>query len=533
VGNFRVTVFLFARALLVLFVIGGAGGLLRSDAHAASEEQTLRRMVDLNKRALAAHTSGRHANAKKLLQEALSAAKAGKLDNHLMAARTYIHLGIVSIAGLNQREEGLAAFTQAVKLKPDIKLTPKLSTPALESDLQQARLMVVASTPPTPVPLAQPAAPSSAKRKETASARIDKVSDTASDNVPLPYASDDEPDVPASVPQPLYCPVPIEGPPAQEVNLLCLTQPEIRVSKVVAYYRPAAGETYTAVPMSRSRKGWYSAVIPATQVSGRTLQFYFEAQGDGNDVAVQNGRSDSPNVIVLKEGAPPVGVGALAALHAATVGADGRGNETSPIELREREVRESEERSRLRRRAPGSLWLGIGVGTGRAWHGKLPLERHPARSVTAGVSPLGLGHLVPELGLQVGERLSLSVQSRHQYIPPSGSGDAEALGSPPKSAHAVMIRMQYALLDLADLQLMGSAGFGAGSAVRMKVEPARQLGLVTSDTVVTGPLLAGLGLGLAYNFSDHWLALAEARVLGTGWKVGLMGEINAGVQIAF
>jgi hypothetical protein len=523
VGTFRITLLVLARALLVLLAISGAGGSLRSDAEAANEEQTLRRMVDLNKRALAAHAAGRHSSAKKLLQDALAAAQAAKLDTHLMAARTYIHLGIVSIVGLDQREEGLAAFTQALKIRPDINLTPKLSTPALEADMQQARLL--ATAPPAPVPLQPTPPPSAPKSKELAAAQVDKV--------PVPYTADDEPDVPAHVPQPLYCPIPVEGPPGQEVNLLCLTQPEIRISKVVAFYRPASGETYTALPMSRSKKGWYSAVIPANQVNGRTLQFYFEAQGESNEVAVQNGRGESPNVIVLKDGAPPVGVGALAALHAATMAAGAGSDETSPIELQGREARASEERAALRRRAPGTIWLGLGVGTGRAWHGKLPLERHPARSVTAGVSPLGLGHLVPELGLQIGDRLSLSVQGRHQYIPSDGSGDAEAMGSPQRSAHAVMFRMQYALFDLADLQLMGSAAVGAGSAVRMKVEPARQLGLVTSDTVVTGPLLAALGLGLAYNLSDHWLILAEGRVVGTGLKIGVLGEINAGVQIGF
>jgi hypothetical protein len=507
-------------------LLSAAGGRFRPDAHAASEEQTLRRMVDLNKRALAAHAAGHHPAARKLLMEALAAARAAKLDGHLMAARTYIHLGIVSIAGLNQREDGLAAFTQALKIKPDIKLTPKLSTPALEADLQLARAALSASAPPQPVPLPVPdAAPSSPKVAKETSAQTDKV--------PLAYAKEDEPDVPASIPQPLYCPIPMEGPPGQEVNLRCLTQPEIRVNRVVAYFRPDVGESYTALPMQRSTKGWYSAVIPAKQVSGRTLQFYFEAQGETNEVAVRNGKSESPNIIVLRRGAAPVGVGALAALRAETDASDADHVETSPIELHGRERAASEEHARLRRREPGSLWLGLAAGTGRAWHGKLPLERHPARSVTAGVSPLGLGQLLPEIGWQISERVSLSLQSRHQYIPPSGSGDAESVGTAPRSAHAVMARVQLSLLDMSDLQLMTSASLGAGSAVRMKVEPARQLGLVTSDTVVAGPLLVGLGAGLAYNISDHLLALVEGRALLAAWKVGLTGEINAGVQVGF
>ena len=80
------------------------------------------------------------------------------------------------------------------------------------------------------------------------------------------------------------------------------------------------------------------------------------------------------------------------------------------------------------------------------------------------------------------------------------------------------------MASLGDLEILGAAALGGGSAVRMKVEPAREAGLATSDTVVAGPLLGGLGVGLAYNFTDHLLAMAEARALGAGWKMGVLGR---------
>ena len=112
------------------------------------------------------------------------------------------------------------------------------------------------------------------------------------------------------------------------MNLRCLTQPDIRVSKVVAYYRPAVGETYTALPMSRSKKGWYSAVIPGDHVTGRSLQFYFEAHGEPKESPVRNGKNESPNVMVLKEGAPPVGRGGAGRpADRAGCGGDARGRD--------------------------------------------------------------------------------------------------------------------------------------------------------------------------------------------------------------
>jgi hypothetical protein len=521
----------FGRVVLVVALAATGAARFARPAHAAGEEQTLRKMVDLNRRALAAHGAGRHTTARKLLLEAVAAGKTASLDQHDMTARTHIHLGIVTIVGLKQREEGLTHFVQALRIKPAIRLTPKYATPELETDFEHARL--VAATPaaapaaaaPLPAP-APPAAPpaSTPKAKES----VAPVAQKRERSRP----GGEEPDVPVSIPQPLYCPIPLEGPPAREVNLRCLTQPEIQVSKVVAYYRPAAGETYIALPMNRTRKGWFSAVIPAGHVTGRSLQFYFEAKGDDEEVSLRNGKMDSPNVIVLKEGAPPIGVGALAALQS-EVDASDAGNERSPLEVHESEAVESGRRAALGRRAAGSFWLGLAAGSGRGWHGRRPLERHPRRQVTTGTSPVGLGQLLPELGWQVGDRLSLSLQTRHQYLPPSGSGDAEATGSPPKTAHAAMLRLQYALYDVGGLELFGSLTAGGGSALRMKVEPARELGLITSDTVVVGPLVGGLGAGLAFHFNDRLLALAEGRVLGAAWNVGFLFEINAGVQVAF
>jgi hypothetical protein len=515
-----------ARTMLVLTLATAIGTFPESPAQAASEATTLRRMVDLNKRALAAYGAGRHQTARKLLLDALAAGRSAGLESHDMTARTYIHLGVVTMAGLKQRDEGLAHFTQALKIRPAIKLTPKISNPVLETELELLRGALPPGPPAAQPPVAAPAPaePASAGKPKESSAPPPK-------RLARSQSLNEEPDLPVNIPQPLYCPVPIEGPPAREVNLRCLTQPELRVSRVVAYYRPATGETYVPLPMVRSRKGWYSAVVPARQVTGGSLQFYVEAHGESNAVAVRNGRGDSPNVIVLKEGAPPVGIGTLAALQ--TLAQSNAGVEQSPLEVREDELAQIERRAQLGRRALGSFWLGLGVGNGLGWHGRRPLERHPRRTVTTGVSPAGLGHIVPELGLQIGERVSLSVQSRHQYLPPSGSGDAEATGSPPRTAHAVMARLQYSLVDLSSFEVLGSLALGGGSALRMKVDPDRDLGLVTSDTVVVGPLVGGLGLGLAYNFNDRVMALAEGRGLAAGWNMGVLVEINAGVQLAF
>jgi hypothetical protein len=521
--SFLRTIVPFARATILACLIAASGG--GRVAHAASEQRTLKQMVQLNKRALAAHAAGRQQTAKKLLLDALTLGEASGLGSHLMSARTNIHLGVVSIVGLKQREEGLAFFAQAMKIRPGIKLTPRLATPALMAAFEQARRTKPAAPQPPVARAVTPAAPpSTAKPKEGAEL-------AAGDLEAL--SKDEEPDVPATIPQPLYCPTPMEGPPGEEVSLLCLTDSDIPVNRVVAYYRPSTVDTYFTLPMTRSQKGWYSAVIPRERVAGRSLQFYFEAQSDNDYVAHRNGKEESPNIMVLKAGAAPVGVGALAALHARAVSDESPQAEQSPIELRGTKETPAEKQARARRRPVGSIWVGLGLGTGWGWHGRRPLERHPGRSVTTGNSSVGLGHLVPEIGWQMTPELSLSLQSRHQYLPRSGAGDAQSTGAPPRSAHAVLARVQYVALSFGGLDLLGTGGLGGGSALRLKIEPAPERGLVASDTVVIGPIVGSVGVGAAYNFSSRWVALAEARTLIAAWNPGVLVELNAGVQLGF
>ena len=130
-------------------------------------------------------------------------------------------------------------------------------------------------------------------------------------------------------------------------------------------------------------------------------------------------------------------------------------------------------------------------------------------------------------------RLALSIQGRHQYIPTSGSGDPEAGRSAPQLAHAVLLRAQYAVVEFGDLQVLGTAAAGYGSALRMKVNPAPLQGLVASDTVAAGPGVVGPGLGLAYNLTHQFILGIEARSLVGLPSFGVMAEASAGVQYAF
>jgi hypothetical protein len=520
----------FAQRFLAVLVLAGAAAPAAAaqvtEELEPGQQAIVEQMVELNKKALAVHQSGRHAESQNLLGQALVLGETNGLESHDMTARTHVHLGIVAIAGLNRRDEGLRHFAEAQRIKPGIKLTKSLSTRTLEKEFRAARkLPAIAPVMATPAPEPADTDRGGGKDKEAKA-------EAASESSAEAKLDSEEPDVPVNVPQPLYCPTPIEGPPESDVKLHCLTQADVQARKIVVFYRPGNQERYTAVTMRPTKKGWFAAVIPGQKVTGRALQFYFEARGDAGRLAAANGKFDLPNEIVLKPGAARVGVGALAALSFEDTNRP-TGEEETPLQVQTREdVRAAEEQS-IARRAPGKLWVGLGLGTGWGWHLQLPLERHQSRQVTAGFSPGGLGQALPEIGFQVTRRLALSIQGRHQYLPTSGSGDPEAGKSAPEIAHAVLLRAQYAVAELGNLQLLGTAAAGYGSALRMKVNPAPMQGLVASDTVAAGPGVVGPGIGLAYNLTHQFILGIEARALAGLPNFGVMGEASAGVQYAF
>jgi hypothetical protein len=493
----------------------------------AAPDATMAEIVGLNKKAIASYRAGKAQAAMDDLLTAAKLAESHGLSNHDVMARTQIHLGIVAITGLKDRHRGLAHFGRALAIRPDIKLTPSLATAALKRDLRTGRKWI-----PLPNSTATATATDPLEKAKPKEAMAAAPTQARTSNDPH------EPPLPQAIPQPLYCPTPDLGPPNEPVPLFCVTQPDVHAGKVVAYFRPAGGDLYTAVPMGKKPSGWLTATVPAQAVRGRSLQVYFEAQDGTGNVAASNGKDEMPNVILLKEGAPQVNPRKLAFIEVGAPPSSSDSNdEATPLELRERAAEKAAAESPVLqgrpRRPEGRFFLGLGVGGGYGWHGELPLERHAGRQVGIGYSPAGLGYFAPELGYQLTPRLAVSLQTRHQYLPASGSGDAEVTQAPPQIAHAVLVRLQYALADIGDLQITGSIAAGGGSALRMQVAPNRRSGLASSDTIVAGPGAGGVGLGLAYNFTKSFIVGLEARALAGFPSFAVLMEGTGSVQYTF
>lgn len=108
------------------------------------------------------------------------------------------------------------------------------------------------------------------------------------------------PELPRSVPQAVYCPVPSDAPAGRDLVVHCVAQPGVKANAVVLHYRPSGTLQYNAAVMEKTSRGWYVATIPASWVRGKSLQYFAEARGGRDEVLAANGKAVSPNVLTVR-----------------------------------------------------------------------------------------------------------------------------------------------------------------------------------------------------------------------------------------
>ncbi|HXT98207.1 MAG TPA: hypothetical protein VN853_18055 [Polyangia bacterium] len=109
------------------------------------------------------------------------------------------------------------------------------------------------------------------------------------------------PDLPSHVTEPIACTVPDEVPSGADLYVHCVPRPSINAKVVALYYR-SGGVLYNVSTMDRSKKGWFTAVIPGGKLAGKVLHYYVEARDGRQDVVGSNGRANSPNIATIRPG---------------------------------------------------------------------------------------------------------------------------------------------------------------------------------------------------------------------------------------
>ncbi|MGA7741438.1 MAG: tetratricopeptide repeat protein [Polyangia bacterium] len=556
---------------LVVFGLSLQAGPVAAAGRSGKGQDTVTKVVEINKQALAQLQAGKHEAARDALWGAVALLTDANMGDHEIAARTHVHLAAVYMTGFNDRNKAIRQLVMALKINPNIKITPQVETAALDEAFDAARSQ--ASLPPA----ARSAAASAGKTPAgpAASGPAPAVEDRTASAAPASaspvgatgggrrgmrgarkVADEEEPPPPAKVPEPFYCPLPSEVPPKEDILVRCVTQKQPRRSSATLFYRESGAEDFTPLPMTRSPKGWLTATVAAAAVTGNAFQFYLEAKVPGSKESLTIGSADSPNLMPIVDGAAPMNNSALVLLlqgKDTSARAEPMVEDKAPLEEINRQYQIDEDLRKYHRRLPGSVFLALGGGTGVTYHGPVNLDSHdydpndPKKTplhVGSGYSLASILQVVPEFGYQFTDKLAFSLQPRIQYRPLESSGwnPRSGVSYPPNWAFAFFLRAQYAFFTGGNFQAFGSGILGGGQRTFLgyvaqkcngtDVTIVCPPGTTHSDTISGGPVAAGVGVGMMYHLS-RWLALwVEARGMSSVAPIILLGEFNAGFAIA-
>ncbi len=329
------------------------------------------------------------------------------------------------------------------------------------------------------------------------------------------------------------CAVPEDARAGKELAIRCALKPGINAKLVQLHYRVEGGESFQVLPMKRTPKGWYLAILPGPMVKGKSLQVYFDAQGAGDNVLASNGQIDSPSIIEIRK-------------KGAARGSAGGEDEDPMKKIRDQQKAEAYEAG-LHRRREGAIWFGLGGGVGWGYAPAGSLEWETNIKITALTAPTGLFSLLPEFGYMFSDTFAMAVQVRWEFISQqqiSGVSSGRS-GAPTSMAFAALVRgIHYTdLSDGGNFQLSLSGDLGGGY-VRLPVKPTPLITnpdgtpnndkfIAKTDTRPIGPVLFGVSGGFIYHVSRHFALALDARVLSGLGDFGVAVEGVLSAQLAF
>jgi len=481
------------RGLVALLLV------LASSARAAADstDDTVAKITQMNKDAIAAYQAQKYEDARKLLKQGLDLADSSGLQQHPITARTHIHMGIVLITGFKQRELGIKQFKKALEIESTINLTKALVTPELTDAFNEAKTGAAATppaAPPEPTELAEP---------------------------PPEAPSSPPPSAPPAAPAPEETPSGIvhdpitEGKKGSSISINAGVQPDVKFDKMVLAYRPQGASEFLGREMKEVSEGKYGAEIPTTATAGDSVAYYIEADdADGNAVA-NKGSADSPLVISL----------------------GGKSASKKPPEEGNGEEEEEEEPDH-------QYFVGLMLGSGFGWATGPGDTNHDVNITPAGIAPAALLQIAPEFGYWLTSSLMLSVQLRYQVI--TGTVDPySSTGQDFKTAHYAFAAFAKATWKFGDddsdfhpfFSLMGGGGYIRHVVTLKPTRAPTKCGPMMNqdcvDTIQGGPILAGPGGGLFYDLTDDISLVGQANAVLGFWDFTFNLDINVGVAYQF
>jgi len=238
--------------LLGLALLAGAG-VARAEA---DDSAAIDKVVKLNKRAVDEYENLNFEDARKILKDALAACAQAGLDNHAVAARSHVHLGVVLFAGFKQKDQALKEFKKAIEIQADIKLDKTLANPEIQAVFDEA---------------------AEAQKSEGGGAAATPASADAVTHEPVTRAEQGKP-IPINV----------------------TIDPSVGAKKVVLSFSADGSEDFGEREMKEASPGNWTGEIPASATVGAKLKYYIEVSGAGDQTVATKGSATQPLIVALQ-----------------------------------------------------------------------------------------------------------------------------------------------------------------------------------------------------------------------------------------
>jgi hypothetical protein len=464
----------------------------------AQDPAALQRVTDLNKKAVEAYDNLEMEEASKFLRQALELCAAEGLGNHKAKARTHIHLGIVMVAGLKQRDRGIQQFKRALEIDPTIKPTKSLVNPEIQAAFDEAA-RDVGGAPPTTAGGEPPKAPEPAAPPPPPPA-------------PEPAAEPAAPSVKGVVHTPVT-----EARPGTTITIKAAVEGGLGQDKIILAYRPEGATDFLARDMEKDARGWYVARIPQPATLGSVVAYYIEARNRAGVALGNNGTAAEPHVISLTPDAPPPETAGGPMVSTTTTrrpvaGAD----DDEPQGARDHR-----------------FWFSFGIGSGYGWAKGTPEVNQTDKlgkpiEFPGGFAPAQLLHLSPEIGFFMSPNLLLSLQGRLQLVTAATEvrdrscpdQDAQGIGvcPPAKGAIAFLGKATWLLGKPSAFRSFVSLSAGGGEirhliSIKNLTDCGADRNQQCTDTVLGGVILVGPGAGFTYDLSKSLAFLVSLNSL--------------------
>jgi tetratricopeptide (TPR) repeat protein len=480
----------------------------------AEDADSVQKVVELNKKALAAFANLDVEEATKLLKQALEICGTAQLEKHPAAARTHVHLGAVYVAGLKQRDQGMEEFKKALRIDPTIKVTKALLNPEVQSAFAEASMDVTEGAE------AGGSAPGAAQPEPQA----------APPTQPAPPPQPAPPAQPPASAESAIVHTPVtQGVVGQPIIIKVQVPESLDAERVVVLYRPEGATDFLTREMDPVKDSdWYQTEIPPEATRGASVAYYILAQNAEGQPLAQKGSVEEPLVVTLGgEGVEGAGPGGETAEEGEEAGEEGR----APF-----------------------LWFTLAVGSGFGYHSGTPeanrTNDYGDKLKSSGIAWSELLQIAPEVGFFISESLVVSLQGRIQIVTGATQVNGSQVGGackggtcqPSSYALAGLAKVTWFLGEPRRVTPFLTLAAGAGQ-IRHVVDLPKEdtpdhtkkqnlLGCPASnckDTVVGGPVLFGPGAGVTVELSDSFLIIASATALVGVPNIMANLDVNLGV----